>query len=60
MRYALILLALTGCASPKGLENVVACTAGRAEAHVLSRWFTFAIGAKLADDQGAAICKGAK
>ena len=51
------LLVLSGCATlEKDLENVVTCVAGRPEAHSLSKWKYFSIGAKLADDQGKTLC----
>lgn len=51
------LLTLSGCTTlEKDLENVVTCVAGRPEAHSLSKWKYFSIGAKLADDQGKTLC----
>lgn len=55
------LLVLSGCATlEKDLENVVSCVAGRPEAHSLSKWKLFSIGAKLADDQGVFLCQPKK
>ena len=60
MRPLLLLsaiLALSGCSTlEKDLENVVTCVAGRPEAHSLSKWKLFSIGAKLAADQGKTLC----
>lgn len=61
LALATALLALSGCASlEKDLENVVTCVAGRPEAHSLSKWKLFSIGAKLADDQGVFLCQPKK
>ena len=57
----LALVALSGCATlEKDLENVVTCVAGRPEAHALSKWKFFSIGAKLAADQGEFLCQPKK
>ena len=57
LTFTFVLLALSGCAAlEKDLENVVTCVAGRHEAHALSKWKFFSIGAKLADDQGKTLC----
>jgi uncharacterized lipoprotein YajG len=51
---------LAGCStSPKWLENRVACTADGKEAHVISKWALFSIGAKLADGDAKAVCSRA-
>ncbi len=55
--YILPLILLTGCASPKWLENRVACLADKSEAHVLSKWGAFSIGAKIADEDARVICR---
>ena len=51
---------LAGCStSPTWLENRVACTVDGSEAHVLSKWALFSIGAKLADGDAKAVCSPA-
>jgi hypothetical protein len=62
MRLATILItaaALTGCATfdPKMIENRVACTVAKDEAHVISKWGPVGITAKIADADRAVICK---
>lgn len=49
---------LTGCASPKWLENRVACTVDKAEAHVVSKWGPVSIGSQVAASDAAVLCKG--
>lgn len=47
---------LAGCASrPTWLENRVALTADGKQAHVLSVWGPFSIGARVSDSDAAAI-----
>jgi hypothetical protein len=59
MKLALVLcLLLAGCASPKFLENRVACTASGEEAHIVSLWGAFGISARLAAADAAVVCKG--
>jgi hypothetical protein len=58
MRILLLSLLLTGCASPKWLENRVACTVARDEAHIVSKWGPFSIGAQVATSDAAVLCKG--
>ena len=49
---------MTGCESmPKMLENRAVCTVDGKEAHTLSKWAVFSIGARLADADAAVICK---
>lgn len=49
--------ALSGCATgSKLLENRVACTADKSEAHVVSKWGGFSIGAQVADADAKVIC----
>lgn len=49
---------LTGCASsPRWLENRVACTADKSEAHVLSKWGPISIGARIAEADARVICQ---
>lgn len=60
MKRILILSAilLAGCASrPAWLENRAACTVDGNEAHALSKWGLFSIGARLSDSDAAMICK---
>ena len=53
----LFLFLLTGCASPAFFENRVACAIGGDEAHVVSKWGSFSIGAKLALADTAVLCQ---
>lgn len=55
----LVLSLLSGCATMdlKALENRVACTVAKDEAHVISKWGAFGISSKIADADRAAICK---
>lgn len=59
MRTVLFLsLFLAGCASPKWLDNRVACTVAKDEAHVLSKWGPVSIGSQVAAPDAAVLCKG--
>ena len=60
LMLAVTLFALSGCAMDpsKYLANRLACTADKAEAHVLSTWVLFSIGAKIAAVDAAAVCGG--
>ena len=59
MKRTIILAAilLTGCATPKWLDNRVVCTVDGKEAHALSKWAQFSIGSKLAQADAAVICR---
>lgn len=47
---------LSGCASPKWLENRAVCTIDGKEAHVISKWALLSIGSKLADSDAKVMC----
>jgi len=51
-------LLLTGCASPKFLENRVTCTVAKDEATIVSKWGPFGISAQVAPADAAVLCKG--
>lgn len=54
---ALALVLLAGCGtSPKLLENRVACTLDRTEAHVLSKWGPVSVGTQVAQADAAVLC----
>lgn len=66
MKRSLILLAVlaaagaaSGCATFDGklLENRVACTVAKDEAHVISKYGPVGVASKIADADRAVICK---
>ena len=59
MKTALILCALllSGCGSPKWLENRVACTVAGDEAHIVSKWGPVGIAAQIAPADAAVMCR---
>lgn len=60
---ALALAALTsGCSTTalSQVENRVACTMDRKEAHFLSKWWRFSIGAQIAEADAVVMCRERK
>lgn len=59
MKTSIILLSLfllSACSTPKFLENRVACTVDKTEAHFISKWGMFSIGSSIAKGDKDVIC----
>lgn len=47
----------SGCGSTKMLENRIACTVDKSEAHVVSKWGPVGIASQIAQADAAVVCK---
>lgn len=53
----LAVVLLAGCGSnPKLMENRVACTLDRSEAHILSKWGPVSVGTQVSQADTAVLC----
>lgn len=48
---------LSGCGSTKMLENRIACTVDKSEAHVVSKWGPLGIASEIAKADATVVCK---
>ena len=48
---------LSGCAGSKLLENRLACTVDKSEAHVVSKWGPIGVSSEIAKADAAVVCK---